>query len=54
MVNRVPERGFIGRTFTEEQKFSNAEKSRIRARVELIFGFMEMSMNRMYVQCIRI
>jgi hypothetical protein len=39
---------------TEEQKLNNTEKSRFRSRVEHIFGFMEMSMNEMYTQCIGI
>jgi len=32
---------------TEEQRASNREKSRVRSRVEHIFGFMENSMNEM-------
>ena len=39
-------------TVTEEQKANNTEKSRFRSRVEHIFGFMEMSMNGMYIQSI--
>ena len=34
---------------TQTQKDNNTEKSRIRSRVEHIFGFMEMSMNEMYL-----
>jgi len=52
MINCVHEKGYKGRPLTEEQKLSNTEKSRTRAKVEHIFGFMEMSMNRMYLQCI--
>jgi hypothetical protein len=37
---------------TEAQKAGNREKSRVRSRVEHIFGFMENSMNGMYIQCI--
>jgi IS5 family transposase len=52
MNNEVHEKGKRGQALTEEQKKSNTEKSRIRARVEHIFGFMEMSMNAMYLYCI--
>jgi IS5 family transposase len=54
MENRVCEKGYKNRPLTEEQKANNTEKSRIRSRVEHIFGFMEMSMNSMYIQCIGI
>ncbi|MGL1887811.1 MAG: transposase [Reichenbachiella sp.] len=37
---------------TETQKSSNKEKSKIRARVEHVFGFMEQSMNKLYVRSI--
>ena len=39
---------------SEEQITNNREKSRIRSRVEHIFGFMEMSMNGMYINNIGI
>lgn len=52
MENRVCEKGYRNRPLTEEQKTNNTEKSRFRSRVEHIFGFMEMSMNTMYLQCI--
>ena len=34
-----------GQPLTEEQKASNKKKSKVRARVEHVFGFMEQSMN---------
>ena len=37
---------------TDEQKAENRERSRIRARVEHVFGFMENSMNRMRLRTI--
>ena len=52
MKNMVHEKGVRANPLTEEQKLSNTEKSRTRARVEHIFGFMEMSMNSMYLYCI--
>ena len=36
MVNKVCEKGYRGRPLTDEQKASNREKSKIRARVELM------------------
>lgn len=49
MINRVCEKGYRNNPLTEEQKNQNTEKSRIRSRVEHIFGFMENSMNGMYL-----
>ena len=54
MNNKVCEKGTRNHPLTEEQKANNKEKSRIRSRVEHIFGFMENSMNGMYVECIGI
>lgn len=47
MKNKVSEKGYKNKPLTEEQKATNKEKSKTRARVEHIFGFMEMSMNSM-------
>lgn len=49
MNNKVCEKGYRNHPLTDEQKESNTEKSRIRSRVEHIFGFMENSMNGMYL-----
>ena len=49
MKSMVYEKGVRANPSTEAQKRSNIEKS--RARVD-IFGFMEMSMNSMYLYCI--
>jgi IS5 family transposase len=54
MKNKVCEKGYRNRPLTDEQKQSNREKSKTRARVEHIFGFMEVSMNGMYLQNIGI
>jgi hypothetical protein len=54
MENKVCEKGYRNKLLTEEQKANNTEKSRFRSRVEDVFGFMEMSMNEMYIQCIGI
>ena len=47
MVNRVCEKGYRNKPLTEEQKANNTDKSRVRSRVEHIFGFMENSMEGM-------
>jgi IS5 family transposase len=54
MENQVCEKGARNRPLTEEQKANNREKSRVRSRVEHIFGFMEMSMNGMFINTIGI
>ena len=40
------------RKLTEEQREANREKSRTRSRVEHIFGFMENTMNRLYIRTV--
>jgi IS5 family transposase len=45
IVNMINEKGYRNKPLTEEQKASNKEKSKTRARVEHIFGFVENSMN---------
>lgn len=54
MSNQVCEKGYRNKPLTDEQKASNTEKSRVRSRVEHIFGFMENSMNGMYINSIGI
>ena len=49
MINNVHEKGYKNKPMTEEQKSNNTIKSKIRARVEHVFGFMEQSMNCMYI-----
>ena len=51
MTNQVCEKGVRNKPLTDEQIASNREKSRVRSCVEHIFGFMENSMNEMYIQC---
>jgi len=45
MNNKVHEKGYRNKPLTDEQKIQNKEKSKTRARVEHVFGFMEQSMN---------
>lgn len=52
--NQVHEKGYRNKPLTEEQKASNREKSKTRARVEHVFGFMEQSMNGLVIKSIGI
>lgn len=52
MINCVHEKGYRANPLSDQQKLNNREKSTIRARVEHVFGFMENSMNQMYLQYI--
>lgn len=45
MINRIHEKGYRNKPLTEKQKIKNKRKSRIRVRVEHVFGFVENSMN---------
>jgi IS5 family transposase len=51
---QIHEKGYRNNPLTEEQKHSNREKSRIRARVEHVFGHMKQSMGGLFVRCIGI
>lgn len=52
MVIEICEKGYKNRPLTEDQKKNNKEKSKTRARVEHIFGFVENSMNGSFIRCI--
>jgi len=54
VVNMVHEKGYRNTPLTDEQKASNKEKSKVRVRVEHIFGFVENSMNGSIVRTIGI
>jgi ribosomal protein L23 len=47
-------KGYKNNPLAQAQKDSNTEKSRIRAHVEHVFGFMETSMNSMNIRSIGI
>lgn len=49
MINKIHEKGYKNKPLTEEQVANNNLKSKTRVRVEHIFGFMERSMNGMYI-----
>lgn len=52
VVNCVNEKGYKNKPLTREQKTANREKSKVRARVEHIFGFVENSMNGSYIRTV--
>ncbi len=52
MINRVHAKGYKNRPLTKKQIKSNHKKSKFRARVEHVFGFMEISMKKMFIQSI--
>jgi len=54
MNNKVHEKGYRNKSLTDEQKKQNREKSKTRARVEHVFGFMEQSMNGLTVKSVGI
>lgn len=52
--NQIHEKGYRNKPLTEQQKAGNRIKSKTRARVEHIFGFIENSMNGSYIRSIGI
>jgi IS5 family transposase len=52
--NKACEKGRRGAPLTEAQRRHNRQKSKIRALVEHVFGFMENSMNGIFLRCIGI
>jgi len=52
MVNKVHEKGCKNKPLTKRQMKSNRKKSKFRARVEHVFGFMEISLRKMYIHSI--
>jgi len=54
MKSKVHEKGYRNRPFTDEQKTRNTTKSKIRARVEHLFGFVEQSMKGLVLKSVGI
>jgi len=54
MNNKAHEKGYRNKPLTEEQKNNNRIKSKTRARVEHVFGFMEQSMKGLMVRSVGI
>jgi IS5 family transposase len=52
MKNEVHEKGYRNRPLTGVQNANNKIKSKTRVRVEHVFGFMEQSMNGLYLRCV--
>lgn len=50
----INEKGQKNKPLTDEQKADNREKSRVRVRVEHVFGHMTNSMGGMFIRCIGI
>lgn len=50
--NRIHEKGYRDQPLTERQKNMNRKKSKIRARVEHVFGFMTNSMKGIFIRTI--
>ncbi|MBR1516712.1 MAG: transposase [Bacteroidales bacterium] len=47
MTPIICEKGKIGHPLTDEQKERNRQKSKVRSRVEHVFGFVEQTMGRL-------
>jgi len=54
MKNNVHDKGYKNKPLTGKQKENNRIKSQTRARVEHVFGFIEGSLNKFYLNCIGI
>ncbi|KAA6350517.1 hypothetical protein EZS27_002124 [termite gut metagenome] len=54
MNNQAHEKGYCNKPLTEEQKVNNRVKSKMRARVEHGFGFMEQSMHGLFLRSVGI
>ena len=52
--SRIHEKGYRNNPLTEKQKEKNRKKSKVRARVEHIFGFIHNSMNGSTIRSIGI
>jgi transposase, IS5 family len=52
--SHIHERAYRGKPLSEEQKASNKGKSKVRARVEHVFGTMENEMGRIFLRTIGI
>jgi IS5 family transposase len=51
-ASRIHERAYRNKPLTEVQQRSNTEKSRVRARVEHVFGAMENDMGGIFVRSV--
>ena len=52
LTSQIHERAYRNRPLTDTQKESNRQKSKIRARIEQVFGYMSQSMKEFYLHAI--
>jgi IS5 family transposase len=52
LISRIHERAYRNKPLSEAQELSNTEKSRVRARVEHVFGAMENDMGGIFLRSI--
>ena len=52
VTSRIHERAYRNRPLSDEQKESNRQKSKLRARIEHVFGYMSQSMKGFYLRYI--
>lgn len=52
--NRIHEKGYRNHPLTMAQEERNRKKSKIRVRIEHVFGFMENTMKAGFIRCIGI
>jgi len=52
VIPQIIEKGFKNKPLTDEQNESNKQKSKVRVRIEHIFGFVENSMNGSFIRSI--
>ena len=52
VASQIHERAYRNRPLTDAQKETNRQKSKIRVRIEHVFGYMSQSMKGFYLRCI--
>jgi IS5 family transposase len=52
MKNRIHEKGYRGRPLSERQKQRNTKKSKVRARVEHVFGFLKQVTGGVFIRTV--
>ena len=52
ITSQIHERAYRNRPLSEEQKESNRQKSKLRARIEHVFGYMSQTMKGFYLRYI--
>ena len=52
VASQIHERAYRNRPLTDAQKETNRQKSKIRVRIEHVFGYMSQSMKGFFLRCI--